>query len=171
MTSPAPRRAVIALGANIGDRWQNISRAIQLLEATPDVLRVLPSPVFETAPVGDVEQPPFLNLVAGVITTLSPEFLMRRLLQIEEELGRQRDVRWGPRTIDLDLLFHENEERDAPGLTLPHPRWSERTFVTIPLRAFLAKAPEFAGEPWQTIRDQLRSIPDDPDVRRWRPSL
>lgn len=164
-----PHQAIIALGSNLGDRYGKIQAALALLEETPGIHAVLPSPVYETAPVGDVNQPRFLNLVAGVETALSPEDLMARLLEVERELGRRRDTRWGPRTIDLDLLFYENEERTGPGLTLPHPRWRERTFVTIPLRALLLRETSFAGETWDDLRAESRAAGDDPEVKLWQP--
>lgn len=152
-----PRQAIIALGSNLGDRHANVSRALENLRSSPGIHSVMPSPVYETAPVGVEDQPPFLNLVAGVETGLSPEELMTLLLEIEKRLGRIRTTRWGPRTIDLDLLFFEKEERDHPKLTLPHPRWAERSFVTIPLNDLLAWPP-FDGPAWDWLRERLHGM-------------
>ncbi len=159
------RQAIIALGSNLGDRRAHLSRALSLLEPAPAITAILPSPIYETAPVGVKDQPPFLNMVAGLDTSLSPEELMSLLLKTEEEMGRVRTVRWGSRTIDLDLLFFEQEERRTPGLTLPHPRWSERTFVTIPLKELLTH-PAFNRPLWDGLRQRLRDLPLDPDVRK-----
>lgn len=161
-------QAIVALGANIGERWQNICRALERLKETPGVFSVTPSNTYETAPVGMENQPPFLNLVAGVETALSPDELMRRLLEVENELGRRRDMRWGPRTIDLDLLFFERETRDQPGLTIPHPRWNQRPFVMFPLRDLLS-LPGFERETWNEIRDQVARLAPDPGIHRWTP--
>ena len=120
--------AYIGLGANLGDREVTIRRALALLGAT----RV--STLRETEPVGYLDQPRFLNGVAEVETNLPPRALLERLLAIERELGRTREgPRYGPRTIDLDLLLYDGVELDEPGLTLPHPRLHERTFVLEPL--------------------------------------
>jgi 2-amino-4-hydroxy-6-hydroxymethyldihydropteridine diphosphokinase len=159
-----PQQAIIGLGANLGLRRQTIREALRLLQEMPEVSWVVASPVFETAPVGVVDQPAFLNLVAALETSLSPESLMERMLEIEQALGRRRDVRWGPRTIDLDLLFFGSETRNQPGLTLPHPRWSERSFVTIPLKALLAH-PRLQDSRWDSLRKQLCDVSPDPNVR------
>lgn len=158
------RQAIIALGSNLGDRQENLDRALEHLEQSECIQKVIPSPVYETAPVGLTEQPPFLNMVAGVETTLSPEEVLELLLQTERQMGRVRTARWGPRLIDLDLLFYEEEERHLPGLDLPHPRWAERSFVTVPLRDLL-NHPAFAGSPWQTLRARLRELPPDEGVQ------
>jgi 2-amino-4-hydroxy-6-hydroxymethyldihydropteridine diphosphokinase len=118
----------VGVGANLGDREGSIRRAVELL----CVARL--STIRETEPWGYEEQPRFLNAVAELETTLSPPALLDRLLEIERELGRMRDgPRWGPRTIDLDLLLFGSESVDEPGLTVPHPRLHERLFVLEPL--------------------------------------
>jgi 2-amino-4-hydroxy-6-hydroxymethyldihydropteridine diphosphokinase len=122
-------RAYVGLGANLGDRERTIRRAVELL---PDVVAV--SQLIETDPVGYVDQPRFLNGVAALETELPPRALLERLLEIERSLGRTRDgPRFGPRTIDLDLLLYGDEQIDEPGLTVPHPRMHERRFVLEPL--------------------------------------
>jgi 2-amino-4-hydroxy-6-hydroxymethyldihydropteridine diphosphokinase len=165
---PITRQAFVGVGANLGDRWATIFAALERLRATPGVHALEISPVFETEPVGVREQPMFLNLVAGVETILSPEELLHRLLAIERELGRERRVRWGPRTIDLDLLAYEGEARAAPELELPHPRMWERAFVIEPLRVLLA-APRFAAPRWAELRARLPAQPDEHGLRRWTP--
>ncbi len=124
--------AYIGLGANLGDREGSPNTALErLAELGP--LRV--SSFRETDPVGVTEQPRFVNAVAELETDLSARDLLERLLEIERELGRDRtrEERWGPRTIDLDLLLYGDEVIDEPGLTVPHPRLAERRFVLEPL--------------------------------------
>ncbi len=161
-------QAFVGLGANLGDRWATIQRAVDLLAQTPGIVAVECSPVFETEPVGLRDQPWFLNLVAGFETTLSPEALLLRLQQIEQELGRTRTVHWGPRTIDLDLLVQEGETRSGSGLVLPHPRMFERAFVVEPLRRLL-QTPRFQGDRWAGLRDQLAVSPPAGQIRLWSP--
>jgi 2-amino-4-hydroxy-6-hydroxymethyldihydropteridine diphosphokinase len=107
--------------------------------------------------VGRTDQPKFLNLVAGIETTLTPEELLTTLQKIEHAFGRKRVERWGPRTLDLDLLVYESEKRDTPELTLPHPRMLERAFVTVPLREVLQR-PRFQGGQWTVLRERLRVL-------------
>jgi 2-amino-4-hydroxy-6-hydroxymethyldihydropteridine diphosphokinase len=124
--------AYVGLGSNLGDREGNLTRALALLER---VGSVRPSSIRETDPIGVTEQPKFLNAVAEVETEVPARELLDRLLAIELELGRDRaaETRWGPRTIDLDLLLYGDETIDEPGLTVPHPRLAERRFVLEPL--------------------------------------
>jgi len=121
-------RAYVGLGANLGDREAAIRAAAEQLGAR----RV--SAIVETEPWGYTDQPRFLNAVAEVETSLEPRAFLERLLEIERSLGRTRDgPRWGPRTIDLDLLVHGDAVVNEPGLTVPHPRLHERAFVLEPL--------------------------------------
>jgi len=130
----AAKRAYIGLGANLGDRRAALDAALAALGARPDIEVVAISRVRETDPWGPVEQPRFLNAAAAVATTLSPRELLDALLAVERELGRTREgPRWGPRTIDLDLLLYGDAQIDEPGLTVPHPRLAERLFVLEPL--------------------------------------
>jgi 2-amino-4-hydroxy-6-hydroxymethyldihydropteridine diphosphokinase len=121
-------RAYVGVGANLGDREATIRAA---LEALPGLVGV--SKLRETDPVGVVDQPPFLNAAAALETELTPRELLDTLLAVERELGRERRERWGPRTIDLDLLLYGDETIDEPGLTVPHPRLHERRFALEPL--------------------------------------
>lgn len=128
------RCAYIGLGSNLGDRERAIRQAIELLSLEPGVDVISVSSLRETDPVDYVEQPRFLNGACIVKTELSPRELLGRLHSIENSLGRDRDgPRFGPRTIDLDLLLYGDEAIDSPGLTLPHPRLVERRFVLEPL--------------------------------------
>jgi 2-amino-4-hydroxy-6-hydroxymethyldihydropteridine diphosphokinase len=127
-------RAYVGLGANLGQREGTIRRALQLLGAEEGVQIVAVSQLRETDPVGVVEQPRFLNGVAAVDTSLSARGLLDALLRVEGTLGRVRDgSRWGPRTIDLDLLLFGAEVVDEPDLRVPHPRLHERGFALEPL--------------------------------------
>jgi 2-amino-4-hydroxy-6-hydroxymethyldihydropteridine diphosphokinase len=128
------KRAYIGLGANLGDRSAALDAALEALRARPGVHVAAVSRVRETEPWGPVEQPPFLNAAAALDTTLEARELLDVLLAVERDLGRTREgARWGPRTIDLDLLLYGDEVIDEPGLTVPHPRLAERLFVLEPL--------------------------------------
>ncbi len=128
-------RAYVGLGANLGDREASIRRAVELLRVEPEIDVVAVSTLRETEPVGYVEQPPFLNGAAALETELEPRELLDRLLAVERELGRVREEgpRFGPRTIDLDLLLHGDSVVHEPGLIVPHPRLAERRFALEPL--------------------------------------
>jgi len=126
-------RAYVGLGANLGTREDTIRHAVDLLGSHPEVDLVAVSALRETEPWGPVEQPPFLNGAAAVETSLEPRALLDVLLEVERRLGRVRDERWGPRTIDLDLLLYGDAVVDEPGLTVPHPRLRERAFALEPL--------------------------------------
>ena len=127
-------RAYVGLGANVGPREETLRQAVELLAAEDGVEVVGVSTLQETDPVGVVGQPRFLNGAVAVETTLPPRELLGVLLRIERTLGRVRDgTRWGPRTVDLDLLVYADEVVDEPGLRVPHPRLQERRFVLEPL--------------------------------------
>lgn len=118
-----PVLAYIGLGSNMGDRRAHLEAALRRLAP----LRV--SPIVETEPWGRADQPRFLNAVAEIRTELGPQELLGRLLDLEHELGRERRERWGPRTIDLDLLLYGDRMIQTPDLAVPHPRLAERRFV------------------------------------------
>ena len=126
-------RAYVGLGANLGPREVTILRAVDLLALADGISVLEVSQLRETEPVGVADQPAFLNGVVAVDTTLDARTLLETLLEIERELGRVRTERWGPRTIDLDLLVFGDEIIDEPGLTVPHPRLGERRFALEPL--------------------------------------
>src|SRR5919201_2264860 len=128
-------RAFVGIGANLGDRERQIRAAIAELAEAEGVELVAASSLRETDPVGYRDQPRFLNGAVVVETQLSPSELLARLLEIERRLGRVRGggPRFGPRTIDLDLLLYGDETVDEPGLTVPHPRLAERRFALEPL--------------------------------------
>jgi 2-amino-4-hydroxy-6-hydroxymethyldihydropteridine diphosphokinase len=124
------RRAYLSLGTNIEDRYQHLASAIPVVVASDDY-RV--SHVFETEPVGGVPQDDFWNLVVELTTAASAYELLERARAAEEAAGRIREIRWGPRTLDVDVLLVGDEVIDDPELTVPHPRLFERAFVLIPL--------------------------------------
>jgi 2-amino-4-hydroxy-6-hydroxymethyldihydropteridine diphosphokinase len=123
------------MGSNLGDREGTLRRAVELLEAEPGIRVAAVSSLRETEPVGYEDQPRFLNGACAVETQLEPHELLARLLAIETALGRTRDgvPRYGPRTVDLDLLLYGQETVDDPDLTVPHPRLAERRFALEPL--------------------------------------
>ena len=124
----------IGLGSNLGDREQRIGAALELLAQGGDIEVATVSSLRETDPVGYEQQPRFLNGVAAIRTELEPRALLARLQEVELELGRERSgPRFGPRTIDLDLLLYGDEQIDEPELVVPHPRLTERRFVLEPL--------------------------------------
>ena len=137
-------RAYVGLGANLGPREVTLLRAVDLLAAVDGVEVVAVSQLRETDPVGIVDQPPFLNGAVAIDTSLAPRALLDVLLETERALGRVRAERWGPRTIDLDLLVYGDQIVDEPGLRVPHPRLAERRFVLEPL-ADLDPALEIPG--------------------------
>ena len=137
MTLPAssPVVAFIGLGGNVGDAAATLRSAIDALGALPGTQLVATSRLYRTAPVGGIEQADFINGVAQLATTLAPQDLLQGLFAIERAHGRDRDIeqRWGPRTLDLDLLLYGDVVLDTPRLTLPHPRLHRRAFVLEPL--------------------------------------
>jgi 2-amino-4-hydroxy-6-hydroxymethyldihydropteridine diphosphokinase len=145
--------AYVGLGSNLGDREATIRRAAELIGA-----RRL-STIRETEPWGYADQPRFLNAVAELDTALGPRALLDRLLAVERELGRERTgPRYGPRTIDLDLLLYGDETVSEPGLTVPHPRLAERLFVLEPL-AELAPGLDVPGA--GEVQELLRGLQSD----------
>lgn len=133
MSEAVPRRAFLSLGSNLGDRGALLSAARAALDALPGTGIVARSRVYETAPQGLEDQPAFLNQVVVVETALAPLDLLHECQRIEQEHGRRRDVRFGPRTLDIDILLFQDVESDDPELTLPHPRMVRRAFVLVPL--------------------------------------
>lgn len=152
-----PVRAYVGIGSNLDDPPSQVRRAFQALATLPASRCVARSPLYRTAPVGGPsEQPDYLNAVAALDTTLEPAALLTALQKIENAQGRIRDVRWGPRTLDLDLLLYGALIRDDPRLTLPHPRLHERAFVLYPLYDI---APALLLPGRGRLRDWLASCP------------
>ena len=127
------RRAYVGIGSNLGERLSYLQLAIDHLAAADDVTVVAVSPVYETVPVGGPEQPDYLNAVVAVDTVLTAQELLGVAQRIEAAAERVRTVRWGPRTLDIDVLLVGDERVDAPDLVVPHPRMTERAFVVVPL--------------------------------------
>lgn len=126
-------KAYLGLGSNIGNKREYIDAALQLLREHKDIQVTDRSSYYETDPVGYLDQDSFLNIVAAIETSLEPMSLLFYCNEIEQKLKRKREIRWGPRTIDVDILLYENYTSQDEHLTIPHPRMCERSFVMIPL--------------------------------------
>lgn len=126
-------RAYLGIGSNLGDRLANLQSAVDGLARTPGITVTAVSPVYETEPVGGPEQPEYLNAVVGIDTARTPRELLGVAHSIEDAAQRVRDVRWGPRTLDVDVLLVGEDVVDEPDLQVPHPRMRERAFVMAPL--------------------------------------
>lgn len=126
------RVAVFSLGSNLGDRLEYLSGAARALRATPGLKVMGVSSVYETTPVGLADQPDFLNIVVVTESSLASIVMLERALAIEDAFDRVRTTRWGPRTVDVDVIAVDDRELDTPQLTLPHPRAHERAFVLVP---------------------------------------
>jgi 2-amino-4-hydroxy-6-hydroxymethyldihydropteridine diphosphokinase len=135
MADPAPARAFLAFGSNLGDSRALVARAIAMLTETPDIRLLARSSDYHAPPWGKTDQPAFINACIVAETTLGPHALLGRAHAIERALGRDRarEIRWGPRTDDIDIIAVDGVTMNAPDLTLPHPRLFERAFVLLPL--------------------------------------
>ena len=168
MPEPAASPALLALGGNLGDRADLVGRALAAVARLPGTRLVAVSPAVESDPVGPPGQGDYLNLVAAVVTDLGPRELLSACLDIERALGRARGVRNGPRTCDIDLLFHGDARAEEPGLALPHPRWRERGFVTEPLRELLRMGEVARTREWDGLRAEVARIaPRTDGLRPW----
>ena len=144
----------LGLGSNLGDREANLRRALELLSASVKVLKI--SPTYDTAPVGNTDQPRFLNLVCKAKTSLSPPNLLRFVKNIEKKMGRVNGLPNSPRPIDIDILFYDDLVLETPVLVIPHPRLTERTFVLAPLADI---APDLKHPvSGKTVRQMLRGL-------------
>lgn len=160
---------VIGLGTNLGDRLANLEAAVRQLRADRDLHVLRRSPVYETEPAGGPPQGDYLNAAVLVVTALAGREVLTRTLRIEQALGRERsaEVRWGPRTMDMDLLWIEGEWIDEEGLTVPHARLADRPFAVRPLLDVAPDAVDFrsgrayatlpaAGVPLRRVADSQR---------------
>jgi 2-amino-4-hydroxy-6-hydroxymethyldihydropteridine diphosphokinase len=155
----AAMRAYVGVGANLGNREETIARAVELLGRRDGVEVVAVSTLRETDPVGFTDQPRFVNGAVAVETELEPRQLLDTLLAVERELGRTREgLRFGPRTIDLDLLVFGDRELSEPGLTVPHPRLAERLFALEPLADL---DPDLSIPGRGRVSDLLRGLQSD----------
>jgi 2-amino-4-hydroxy-6-hydroxymethyldihydropteridine diphosphokinase len=166
-SDPAPVRAFLALGSNLGDRLANLQRAVDLLATSEGIVVRRASRVYETTPVGP-PQPDYLNAVVEVQTLLSPRRLLASSLAVEARMGRTRGERWGPRVIDIDVLTYGREKVDEPGLQVPHPRMHERAFVLAPLAELDADPMLPGGRRLAALR---LAGPGVWDVRPYAPAL
>ena len=160
-------KAYIGIGSNLGDRAGNLVLAVRgMMEASMCVTRL--SSVYETEPISEIEQPPFLNMVAEIGNPLpAPQQVMARLLRIEFALGRTREVKDGPRTIDLDLLMYGDIKSDTAFLKLPHPCLHQRRFVLEPL---VEIAPRLIHPTLKiSAAELLENVDDKSKVKRWAP--
>jgi 2-amino-4-hydroxy-6-hydroxymethyldihydropteridine diphosphokinase len=160
------RRVVLAVGANLGDRLGTLQGCVEAIGGLPDTDVLAISPVYETAPVGGPAQPDFLNAVLIAATGLGPYDLLEAVHQIEAEFGRVRAERFGPRTLDIDIISYGAQVSSDPVLTLPHPRAHERAFVLAPWHDIDAGATVPGRGP---VRDLLAGL-DASDIRR-RPDM
>ncbi len=146
------RLAYLGLGSNVGDRLAHLQQAVDAIAAEPGIEAVDVSAVYETDPVGGPPQPDYLNAVVAAETQLSARALLDLAHRLERDAGRERSERFGPRTLDVDVLLVGEESVDEPDLVVPHPRMSERSFVLAPLRDV---APDLVDEPsagWRGVR-------------------
>jgi 2-amino-4-hydroxy-6-hydroxymethyldihydropteridine diphosphokinase len=150
------RKAFLSLGANVGERAASLRAARRALGALPETRLLATSPIYETAPQDLADQPPFLNQVVCLETGLGPLDLLRRCQAIEDRAGRVRDVRFGPRTLDVDILLLEGVESDDPELTLPHPRLWSRAFALVPLADLWALARDVTDVDVPALAAELR---------------
>ncbi|MFS0577321.1 2-amino-4-hydroxy-6-hydroxymethyldihydropteridine diphosphokinase [Sporosarcina sp. 179-K 3D1 HS] len=132
----------LSIGSNMGDRLRHLQQSVYTLHSQEGIEVVAVSSIYETAPIGFIGQADFLNMAVKIQTSLDPHTLLNVCQQIESDLGRKRLIRWGPRTIDLDILLYNNENIESENLIIPHPRMLERAFVLVPLFEI---APELAS--------------------------
>ncbi len=168
--SRSPHHYILGLGSNLGERADLLAQAIRNIRMLPGVQVLAISQAVDSDPVGYAEQPNFLNICLAVVCDKNPDELLTETLEIERKLGRERTAnRNGPRTLDIDLLFYEGGSWESPTVTLPHPRWSSRGFVILPLRNLL-QDPALAKVPvWGSLAAEVRSLPvGDHGLRPWQ---
>lgn len=156
MSGPC-KRAFLGLGSNVGDRWAWLEQARSRVAGLPRTTLVRSSAIYLTAPVGGPQQEDYFNQVLEIETTLGPQELLLALQMIERELGRVRQERWGPRTVDVDILWYHGYSLMEPNLTLPHPRLEERRFVLEPLAEL---APDLVLASGRTVAEALEQVLD-----------
>lgn len=158
--------AYISLGTNLGDRSENLASALKLLQEQKGVKLEDWSSIYETDPVGYLDQDQFLNMVISVSTSLSAQELLGVCHTIEQELGRKRIIRWGPRNIDLDILLYNQENIETEQLIIPHPQMLGRAFVLVPLMEINERVKIPRAE--KSLAAYLREIPDREGVQIWK---
>ncbi|MEH6992218.1 2-amino-4-hydroxy-6-hydroxymethyldihydropteridine diphosphokinase [Neobacillus drentensis] len=158
--------AFIALGSNIGNRYDYLKEAIKQLANHPKIKMVNISSIYETDPVGYEDQDLFLNMVIEVMTSLCAHELLDICLKLELTLGRKREIVWGPRTIDLDILLYNQENIETEKLIIPHPRMLERNFVMIPLSEI--KPDIIIPNIDKPLEALINELPNKEGVRLWK---
>ena len=157
-------KVFVGIGSNLGVPIENCEKAICLLNSLPKAEIIDRSNLYESEPIGEISQNWFVNTTVAIKTSLDPESLLEELFNVENNLGRKRKEKWGPRIIDLDILVYENYVINSATLTLPHPEMTKRRFVLLPLS-------EFAGDyehpiENKTISELLKELPENPQVRK-----
>lgn len=161
-----PEDVFLSLGSNVGDRPRLLGQAVRMLEVLPETLVASQSSIYESEPVGYVEQPPFLNLAVQLQTSLTPQQLLKATQAIESALGRIRAERWGPRTLDIDILYWGRRVITTPTLQVPHPEAERRLFVLLPLNEIAA---DFCPPPsLAPIRELCARIENNNSVSKWQ---
>ncbi|KRG12866.1 2-amino-4-hydroxy-6-hydroxymethyldihydropteridine diphosphokinase [Lederbergia galactosidilytica] len=158
--------AFISLGSNMGNRLEYLKQAIKRLSHCSEVQIEKLSSIYETEPIGFTDQDQFLNMVIKISTSLSPHQLLTLCLDVEREIGRIREFKWGPRVIDLDILLYNKENIMMEDLQIPHPRMNERAFVLIPLMEIDSML--FLPSSNAPLVEILDEIPDKEGVRLWK---
>ena len=151
-------QAYLGLGSNIGDRKQQLLKAIDLIGNIKGIKVTKQSSIYETAPIGYTDQPNFLNLCLEIETELSPQQLLKHCLDIEQQLHRVREIRWGPRTLDIDILLYSDNIIETDNLSIPHPRMQERAFVLIPLNDIASDK----KDPRLNLKDKYQTLKNFP---------
>ena len=152
-------RAYLGIGSNLGDRLAHLQAAVDGLAAADGVAVIAVSPVYETDPVGGPEQGDFLNAVVAIETECSPRDLLELAQQLEADAHRVKTEKWGPRTLDVDVLLVGDREVHEPDLEVPHPRMQERGFVMVPLRDLAPDlAPDSPAAEWTGVRETDLSL-------------
>lgn len=166
-----PVTAYLGLGTNLGNRENNLTRAAQALGESPALTVTRASSIYETAPWGYANQPDFLNCVLEVTTTLEPAPLLRFVKEVEDAMGREPSLRYGPRLIDIDILLYGNQtiSLDCPDLQIPHLRLSQRAFVLVPLEELAAEAIHPTAQ--LTVNELAKRVEGKEGVKLLRPPL
>jgi 2-amino-4-hydroxy-6-hydroxymethyldihydropteridine diphosphokinase len=162
-------RAHLSLGSNVGDRASHLKDALSAMGGHPHIALTAVSRIYQTAPVGKLDQPDFLNMAAEIETELTPEDLLSVLKSIEARIGRQPAERWGPRLIDIDIILYENERIQSDSLSVPHPEFRRRAFVLVPLAEIAAEAHD--PETGQSVGQLAAGLADCGDVKPYEPGL
>ena len=156
--------AYIGIGSNLGTSGENCVEAIEKISTNDHIKIISKSSFYKTAPIGDIEQDWFINSVIRVDTKLNPKELLLTLLNIESEMGRMRKEKWGPRLIDLDLLFYDKLILNQEGITLPHPEIQKRNFVLVPLNEIAENLTHPILK--KTVKTLLQESSDDTEVKK-----